>query len=71
MRYKLELVGQKADVTVHAAVGTEECDNVKLFRVQRLAPSGDYAPSIELKNAFDNASDELRAVYSKVVAQRD
>ncbi len=71
MRYKLELVGQKTDVTAQAVVGSAKCGDFQVFRVQRLAHGEDYAPSIELTNAFSNASEELQAVFSKVVAQRD
>lgn len=71
MRYKLELVGQKVDDTGHVVVGSPKRGDFQVYRVQRLASSGEYAPSAELINAFTNASEELRAIYSKVVAQRD
>ena len=70
MRYRLELVGQKTDVTGQAVVDTES-GSFQVFRVQRLTSGEDYAPSVELTNAFANASIELQTAFSKVVAQRD
>lgn len=71
MRYKLELVEQKADVPVQAFVDGTAHGNFQVFRVQRLVPSENCVPSGELTSAFANASQELQAVFSKVVAQRD
>ncbi len=71
MLYKLELVKQKYNINTQTVVGDNKVGDFHVFRVQRIGAAEDYAPSEEIINAFSNASKEVQAVFSKVVAQRD